>query len=282
MISLKSALAFVLLLAASSTNVSAFDTDVCDVYVFRTSENALWHCGPRLPAEPTNEWTSLYCDHDVGELVNYLPFVWAADYPDDWCKFMIATVREGNQDHYNLTPEIGINETPGPNKWTFETIVDWGCYSVENQVTTAAYIVDSRNGEHATDVTEQCTRTKNYFDYWNLDASFRDGTWWGEIPAFGTSLPSNRCPYISVLEWNIRCGIRSCPFFIPSNNHPLFRINQSIVLFRFMHTRTQTIIPTATLGSDATTMTPKMPLITFQNSMWGTPNATLVITANKK
>jgi len=200
MISLKSALAFVLLLAASSTKVSAFDTDECDVYVFRTTENALWHCGPRLPAEATNQWTSLYCDHDVGELVNYLPFVWAADYPDDWCNFMIATVREGNQDHYNLTPEIGINETPGPNKWTFQTIVDWGCYTVNEQTqeTTAAYIVDSRNGEHATDVEVQCTRTKNYFDYWNLDASFRDGTWWGEIPPIDYQPNRNswgRCHY---------------------------------------------------------------------------------------
>lgn len=201
MISLKSALAFVLLLA-SSAKISAFETDECDVYVFRTSENALWHCGERLPAEPTNQWTSLYCDHDIGDLVSYLPFVWAADSPNDWCNFMITTVRKGDQDHYNLTPEIGINETPGPNKWTFQTIVDWGCYTVEGlgdaAITTSAYLVDSRNGEHASDVTEQCTRDKNYFDYWNLDSQFRDGQWWGDVPDSGYTPYRNswgRCHY---------------------------------------------------------------------------------------
>jgi choice-of-anchor A domain-containing protein len=197
MISLKSALAFVLLLA-SSTKVSAFDQSQCDVYVFRTSENALWHCGGRLPYESVADQTSLYCDHDIGNLVNYLPFVWAADFSDDWCNFMVTTVRQSNEDHYNLTPDIGINETPGPNKWTFQTIVDWGCYFVEGDVTTASYLVDSRGGEHASTVTEQCDRTKNYFDYWNLDQSFRSGKWWGDIPALDYHPNRNawgRCHY---------------------------------------------------------------------------------------
>jgi hypothetical protein len=208
MISLKSALAFVLLLA-SSTKVSAFDQSQCDVYVFRTSENALWHCGGRLPYESVADQTSLYCDHDIGNLVNYLPFVWAADFSDDWCNFMVTTVRQSNEDHYNLTPDIGINETPGPNKWTFQTIVDWGCYFVEGDVTTASYLVDSRGGEHASTVTEQCDRTKNYFDYWNLDQSFRSGKWWGDIPALGKLAPIVAHP-ISVLEYNIRCFVLAC------------------------------------------------------------------------
>ena len=67
----------------------------------------------------------------------------------------------------------------------------------------------------------------------------------------------------------------SCLFLIQSNNHPL---SESYII----HNRTQTITPTATLGGDATTMTPKMLPITFQNSTLGTKNAAPVITANKK
>jgi len=207
MISLKATLSYVLLLAASA-KVSAFDANQCDTFVFRTQENALWHCGEQLPAETYNQWTSLYCDHSQGDANAWL-FPWAALFPIDWCNFMINTVRQSNEDHYALTPEIGINETPGPNIYTFAAIVDWGCYMVENGVTTEAYLVDSRNGQHASSVNQQCTREKNYFDYWNLAASIRnlgwqndDGSWhpgWtGDIPPVSYEPQKNqyeRCHY---------------------------------------------------------------------------------------
>jgi len=174
MISLKAALGYVLLLA-TSVKVSAFDANTCDVFVFRTTENALWHCGPALPAEPWNQWTSLYCDHANGD--NSWPFAWASNHPDDWCAFMVNTVRQSNEDHYALTPDIGINETPGPNIYSFQSIVDWGCYKVENGVTTESYLVDSRAGEHASTVHTQCPRSMNYFDYWMLFPEVRNADW---------------------------------------------------------------------------------------------------------
>jgi hypothetical protein len=174
MISLKAALSSVLL-AATTVKIAAFDANICTSFVFRTTENALWHCGPPLPGETWNEWTALYCDHTFGD--NVWPFAWASDHPDDWCTFMISTVRESNEDHYALTPEVGINETPGPNVYDLQTIVDWGCYVVENGITTEAYRVDSRNGEHASLITEQCERTMNYFDYWILSPSIRNIPW---------------------------------------------------------------------------------------------------------
>merc|ERR1719410_623114 len=102
MISLKAALGYVLLLA-TSVKVSAFDADRCDVYVFRTTTNALWHCGAPLPGEPWNQWTALYCDHNIGG-DQFWPYAWASNHPDDWCAFMINTVRQANEDHYALTP----------------------------------------------------------------------------------------------------------------------------------------------------------------------------------
>lgn len=184
MISFKSALAFVLLLATSS-KVAAFDAAECDVYVFRTQENALWHCGQRLPGESFNEWTSLYCDHSQGD--EQWPWAWASDHPDDWCAFMIATVRQEHEDSYPLTENINITDTPGPNTWFFSTLVDWGCYMIENEgtpeaYTSASYLVNSRAGEHASDCTQQCERTINYFDYWNLHENIRDEKWWGDVP----------------------------------------------------------------------------------------------------
>lgn len=181
MISLKSALAYVLLLAASA-GVSAFDASKCDVYVFRTEENALWHCGAKLPGESWNHWTSLYCDHSLQE-PNAWPFAWASNHPDDWCDFMVSTVRAADEeDAYPLTPAIDINDTPGPNVWTFSAIKDWGCYMVENGVTTESYIVKSQEGEHASTVNEMCPRSINYFDYWNLHSAIRNLVWYGHLP----------------------------------------------------------------------------------------------------
>jgi hypothetical protein len=90
---------------------------------------------------------------------------------------MVNTVMQTNEDHYALTPQIGINETPGPNSWFLRTLVDWGCYVVEDGVTTEAYRVDSRAGEHASTVTEQCIREMKYFDYWNLFADVQHSPW---------------------------------------------------------------------------------------------------------
>jgi hypothetical protein len=43
-------------------------------------------------------------------------------------------------------------------------------------------LVDSRNGQHASMVTETCERTYNYFDYWVLNAAIRNGSWAGHVP----------------------------------------------------------------------------------------------------
>ena len=91
------------LFAVLLATVHSFDAEKCDVYVFRTAESALWHCGAQLPAEQDNDWTSLYCDHSQGD--GSYPFAWASDHPDDWCDFMISTVRKSNEDHYPLTPD---------------------------------------------------------------------------------------------------------------------------------------------------------------------------------
>jgi hypothetical protein len=180
MISLKFALPYVLLLAYAA-KISAFDADECDVFVFRTQEDALWHCGAKLPGESGNLDESLYCDHSLDGLT--YPFAWASDHPDDWCNFMVSTVRQENEDHYPLTPDININDTPGPNKWFFSTLVDWGCYMVENDQVVASYLVDSKNGQHASTSIEQCERKMNYFDYWNMNSAIRDEKWTGAVPA---------------------------------------------------------------------------------------------------
>lgn len=181
MFHLSTSLLFAVFATINSINdVVGFDAAQCDVYVFRTIENALWHCGSRLPSEENNEWTSLYCDHSQGD--GSWPFAWASDHPDDWCAFMISTVRQNNEDHYPLTPDIDIEETPGPNKYFLSTLVDWGCYMVENGVTIEAYLVNSKNKEHASIVNNQCERKYNYFDYWNLNEQIRDIQWMGNVP----------------------------------------------------------------------------------------------------
>lgn len=191
MISFKIALGYVLLLAAS-VKVSAFEADKCDVFVFRTQENALWHCGDKLPADiPAEWWTSKYCDHSMAE-PNQWPFAWASNHPDDWCDFMISTVRRTNEDHYPLSPKIGINDTPGPNVWFFSTLVDWGCYVVEDGKTTESYLVNSRAGEHASTVNQQCSRTMNYFDYFSMSASIRNLQWSGHLTPTSYTPQRNR------------------------------------------------------------------------------------------
>ena len=181
--SLKAAVVAAFIASTATTSVFAFDAKECDVYVFRTQENALWHCGAQLPAEPDNQWTHLYCDHSMNDQ-NAWPFAWASDHPDDWCDFMISTVRAGNEDHYPLTTNIDINDTPGPNKYFFSTLVDWGCYMVDDATATvtASYLVDSSNGNHASTTTDECVRTKNYFDYWNLNEQIRNVQWAGHVP----------------------------------------------------------------------------------------------------
>ena len=192
-----------LLLAAaistSTVTVSAFDANQCSVFVFRTDDNKLWHCGDKLPGD-YNEWMASYCDHNQGADLNVPshkePFAWASHHPDDWCDFMIATVRQNTagstdkEDQYPLTPYISIENTPGPTKDKFHPIVDWGCYMVDmtqgvRGVTTASYLVDSRKGEHASTVHQQCQRTTNYFDYWGMDANVRNLKWWGHLTDVG-------------------------------------------------------------------------------------------------
>lgn len=167
-----------LLLSQIASKASAFDATECDVYVFRTSENALWHCGDPLPPAPGGgDNSGFYCDHRQGDNVGL--FYWKANYPEDWCKFMIATVKQQNEDHYPLTPQIGINETPGPNIYSFTTLKDWGCYTVEGDVVTHSWLVDSRNGKHASTTTEECTRNSQWFKEKN---TFVPDHYWGDIP----------------------------------------------------------------------------------------------------
>jgi len=186
MISLKLGIACAVFLT-SLIQISAFDANRCDVYVFRTSEGALWHCGEKLPADESSS-KSMYCDHSHNDGTH--PFAWASDHPDDWCDFMVATVRQANEDHHPLTPFIDLEDTPSPNVWFFTTLVDWGCYVVENGRTTESYLVDSQNGQHASTTTEQCVRDMNYFDYWNLYEGIRDMTWWGHVPDLCKYIPN--------------------------------------------------------------------------------------------
>jgi len=176
MISLKSALSLVLLLATSA-KVAAFDSKKCAVYVFRTHENALWHCGEKLPE---TDGTSLYCDHSQEDGTS--PWPWASNHANDWCKFMISTVWGQDEGHYSLTPEIDYTDTPGPNVYVMETMTDWGCYMVEDGVVTESYLVDSRQGKVASDVNDQCDRVTNYFDYQNMHPHIRDIQWSGDTP----------------------------------------------------------------------------------------------------
>ena len=186
MISLKSELSLVLLLATSA-KVAAFDSKKCDVYVFRTHENALWHCGEKLPE---TDGTSLYCDHSQGD--GSWPWPWASNHANDWCKFMISTVWGQDEGHYSLTPEIDYNDTPGPNIYVLEKMTDWGCYMVEDGVVTESYLVDSRQGKVASDVNDQCDRVTNYFDYQNMHPAIRDIQWSGATPDTGKSSQQNR------------------------------------------------------------------------------------------
>lgn len=180
------ALAILLVASSAPETAEAFDANKCDAFVFRTVENALWHCGKPIPSDTDD---GLYCDHSQG-YPNVWPFAWKSDHPDDWCHFMVATVRAGvtgspeTEDHYPLTPEVDLSKTPGPNIYFWSTIVDWGCYILDDakEKVVEAYLVDSQKGKHASTTNIQCQRTQNYFNYWVLHSAIRDLKWWGEIP----------------------------------------------------------------------------------------------------
>lgn len=178
MISMKTAVAALLLLVGSTT-VSAFDPASCNVYVFRTEEQALWHCGDPIPDER-------YCDHSFKDK-EVEPYAWKSNHPDEWCDFMIATVRHhnDNSEYYPLTPEIGLTETPGPNANLFMPILDWGCYIVdyESEETLHSWLVESQHGEVASDVDEECKpkKSKQYFSKKEMDSAIYDLHWWGHI-----------------------------------------------------------------------------------------------------
>jgi len=215
MISLKSALAFVLVLATTA-KVSAFDALRCTTFVFRTSDNYVWSCGDFLPEEP-GTGHRYYCDHSLGDAINPVAHE-PAYYADKWCYFMVDTIRSANatttagENHYSLTLPVGINETPGPWPLEFNTINDWGCYVVENGIVTESYIVDSREGGSAVSTTEQCDRTpedqnnpqNTYFDYdkiswWNWpDWGLTPSDFTGAIPPTGYTPAKgqwNQCHY---------------------------------------------------------------------------------------
>lgn len=181
-----------LLALVHTPSVFGFDPTICDVYVFRTSENALWHCGSKLADE-------LYCDHSLGES-NAWPFPWASNHPDDWCAFMIATVQNG--DRFPMTEQVPFGQTPGPNVWWLSPLLDWGCYVVDdNGHTTESYLVNPRAEQHAQDVTQQCERTMDYFNYWNLHADIRDLKWWGDFEdhIHPARMEWGRCHYDNVM-----------------------------------------------------------------------------------
>lgn len=179
-------------LSSKVANVEAFDGKQCSVYVFRSEEGALWHCGEKLPEVSFNH--SLYCDHAQGDYLidpktnlETTNFAWAPFVPDDWCDFLISTVRVKDEDVYALTKDqnITITDTPGPNPGEFSKILDWGCYVVDpvTKTTTESYLVDSRNGFHASTTTEQCNRTMSYFDYGEMHSAIKDLNWWGHVPS---------------------------------------------------------------------------------------------------
>lgn len=157
MISIKAAVAALLLLVGSTT---AFDVYDCDIFVFRTEDQCLWDCGGITPDEK-------FCDHapeDDGE-----PHAWASNRLDDWCDFMISTVRHEHQitDHYPLTEQINLTDTPGPSQNEFARIIDWGCYILSEDQSTTEHSWVVLNGTHAMDYDEdnECKlkRNKKYF-----------------------------------------------------------------------------------------------------------------------
>jgi len=195
-----------LLLLAAATKVStAFEPDKCDAYVFRTKENLLWHCGKKLPGEVWNRQASMYCDHTQGDDVKL--YAWTSNYNDVWCKFMIEIVNKppGEAEFHPLTPQIGINQSPGPQTRFFAPIVDWGCYTVEGGKTTHSWLVDSRNGKTAHTTTEECPRHwKNwYFNRDKMHPVLRKKKWWGEIPDRSVTPQKNsfgRCIYDNAVK----------------------------------------------------------------------------------
>lgn len=171
---MKAAVAALLLLAGSAT---AFDPAVCQIFVFRTHDQALWNCGGNTPDER-------FCDHAFGdkdlELHGEL-----SNHPDAWCSFMIASVRHmhDNNEYFPLTPKVGLTETPGPNPSHFEPILDWGCYAVKDGKTTHSWLVNSQAGEIASDVTDECKtkKSKQYFTKKEMDWKI-DYHWDGAVP----------------------------------------------------------------------------------------------------
>jgi len=153
MISIKAAVAALLLLVGSTT---AFDVYDCDIFVFRTDDEALWDCGGITPDEK-------FCDHakeDDGE-----PFAWASNRLDAWCDFMISTVRHehGKPDRYPLTTMINLTDTPGPSSLQFSRIIDWGCYILSEDQSTTEHSWVVLDGTHAMDYGEddECKLKKN-------------------------------------------------------------------------------------------------------------------------
>jgi len=212
MISLQASLGYVLLLA-TMTKVYAFDATKCDAYVFQSSENALWHCGAPLPGEP-----GLYCEHP--QIGGADPFVLASNSRNHWCNFMVSTVRQTNE-RYPLTPEVAFNETAGPYAFSLQTLVNWSCYVVENGVTKESYFVNPNLGETASTVTEQCERTKNYFDESLLFADVLKAEWhtngnnvW--YPGWTGFLPANGKFFTSLA---LLLLYFNHPFNYDSNNH---------------------------------------------------------------
>jgi len=160
---MKAAVAALLLLVGSTT---AFNPSECDVFIFRSYDNSLWDCGGDLPQKK-------YCDHSFGEEDADGVGVDVAAHPsrwlDDWCDFMISSVRKTNNDNefYPLTPEISLTDTPGPSSLEFSAIKDWGCYVVgEDGKTDHSWLVGE--GQHAKDVVDEC-QIKNNLRYFSRD-----------------------------------------------------------------------------------------------------------------
>jgi choice-of-anchor A domain-containing protein len=176
MISMKAAVAAVLLLVGSTT---AFDAHVCDIYVFRTAEQALWNCGGNTPDER-------FCDHSFKDK-SVEPYAWKANNPNDWCDFMISSVRHQHdaEEYFPLTPEIGLPDTPGPNANLFEPILDWGCYVLNEDKTKTehSWLVQSTDGERAQDVTKECKtkKSKQYFSKKEMNKAIYPLDWAGNV-----------------------------------------------------------------------------------------------------
>ena len=94
---------------------------------------------------------------------------------------MISSVRS-DTGNYPLTENVTFDNEPSPNPWWFTTLVDWGCYVVEEvdgrKQTVASYLVKDGVGS-------PCTPMTIFFDDSQLPDWFNGFHWSGNVPSKG-------------------------------------------------------------------------------------------------